>query len=205
MSEYKSNSNKSKALAKEKPPEKKVDKVVKGSVKVKKKNEISKFKDIFISEDARNVKSYIFMDVLIPAAKKAISDIVTNGIDMILYGETGRSKKNSVAGGISYRSYYDRKDEERRYGSTRQARTRYSYDELTFESRGEAEEILERMDELIATYDFVTVADYYDLAGVTCEYTDNKYGWKDIRGADIRRDRDGGYTIKLPSVRPIDD
>ena len=204
MEEYKPNSHKYKEEVKKSSEEKNITPVVKGKV-TRKKNNVRKLTDTFVNEDMHNVNSYIVFDVLIPAAKKAISDIVTNGIDMILYGETGRSKNNRVAGGISYRSYYDRKDEERRYGSTRQARTRYSYDELTFESRGEAEEILERMDELIATYDFVTVADYYDLAGVTCEYTDNKYGWKDIRGADIRRDRDGGYTIKLPSVRPIDD
>lgn len=58
-----------------------------------KKSEMQKFADVFISEDVNNVKSYIVMDVLVPAIKKAISDIVTNGIDMILYGETGKSKR----------------------------------------------------------------------------------------------------------------
>ena len=81
MEEYKSNSYKSKE---NKPPEKNVKKVVSGSAKVKKKSDLSKVKDAFISEDAHNVTSYILMDVLIPAVKKAVSDIVTNGIDMIL-------------------------------------------------------------------------------------------------------------------------
>lgn len=65
-----SNSHRSKELAAKNAQHKKVEKIVKGKVKTKKKSEISKFKDVFISEDAKDVKSYIIMDVLIPAAKK---------------------------------------------------------------------------------------------------------------------------------------
>lgn len=38
---------------------------------------------MFISEDAGNIKSYVVLDVLVPAIKKAIADIVTGGIDML--------------------------------------------------------------------------------------------------------------------------
>ena len=119
MEEYKPNSHKSKEEQQTAPPEKKVEKVVSGSVKSRKKSEIQKFADVFIQEDAQKVKSYILMDVLVPAVKKAISDIVTNGIDMILYGETGRTKKNGTASKVSYRSYYDKRDDRRDYGSSR--------------------------------------------------------------------------------------
>ena len=95
MSEYKSNSHRSKN---ENRDNKKVEKIVSGKARVKKKSGISKLKDNLISEDVDNVKSYAITDVLIPAAKKAISDIVTNGIDMILYGET------SVTSILSYLS-----------------------------------------------------------------------------------------------------
>ena len=196
--EYKSNSHKSKEV----DERKKVGKVVKGKVKTKKKSGITKFTDVFISEDVSSVKSYIIGEVLIPAMKKALSDIVTNGIDMILYGETGHSKKSSPVGGISYRNYYDRKDDDYRYGGSR-ARTGYSQDDILVDSRGEADEILERMDELIATYGVVSVADLYDLAGITCAYTDNKYGWTSIRNAEVRRVRDR-YVIKMPKAMPID-
>ena len=65
--------------------EKRVQKVVKDPAKTK-KNEVRKFADIFISEDISSVKNYIFMDVLVPAIKKAIYHIDTNGIQMFLYG-----------------------------------------------------------------------------------------------------------------------
>ena len=73
---------------------------------------------------------------------------------------------------------------------------------LLLESRGEAEDVLERMDELIATYQVVSVADFYDLVGVSGNYTDNKYGWTDIRNASVIRVRDG-YMIKLPKALPL--
>ena len=201
MEEYKPNSHKSKEEQQAARPEKKVEKVVSGSVKSRKKSEIQKFADVFIQEDAQKVKSYILMDVLVPAGKKAISDIVTNGIDMILYGETGRTKKNGTASKVSYRSYYDKRDDRRDYGSSR-TRTGYDYDDVILDNRGEAEEVLSRMDELIATYGLVSVADFYDLVGITGSYTDNKYGWTDIRNASVVRVRDG-YTIKLPRALPL--
>lgn len=201
MEDYKPNSHKSREEQQESMPEKKVEKVITGSVKSKKKNEIRKFADVFVSEDVNNVKSYIVFEVLVPAIKKAISDIVTNGIDMILYGEAGHTKKNSAASKVSYRSYYDKANDRRDYSPSR-SRTGYDFNDIILDNRGEAEDVLSRMDELISTYGLVSVADFYDLVGVTCNYTDNKYGWTDIRSASIIRVRDG-YMIKLPKALPL--
>ena len=88
--EYKPNSNRFKESQRKednKQELKRIEKVVAGPVKTRKKSKFSKFTEEFISEDAKNVKSYVFGEVLIPAIKKAISDIVTDGIDIILYGE----------------------------------------------------------------------------------------------------------------------
>jgi len=202
MEEYKPNSHKYKEDQNRSAPEKKVEKVIAGTVKSKKKSEIRKFTDVFISEDIDNVKSYILLDVLIPAIKKAISDIVTNGIDMILYGETGKTKSNSTASKVSYRSYYDGRNGRRDYSAIR-TKISYNYDDIIFDNRGEAEDVLSRMDELISTYGLVSVADLYDLVGVTGNYTDNKYGWTDIRSASVIRVRDG-YMLKLPKALPLD-
>lgn len=203
MPEYKPNSHRSKAEEKNLPAEKKVEKVVSGKVTTK-KNPGRKLKDTFISDEIHNVKDYIFLDVLIPAAKKAISDIVTNGIDMILYGETGHTKKKSGASTVSYRSYYDRRDDRDRYSSSSRSRVGYDFDDIVLESRAEAEEVIQRMDELIETYGIVSVADMYDLVGLTCNYTDNKYGWTNIRNAEAVRLRDGGWVIKMPKALPIE-
>lgn len=198
--EYKPNSHKFREGQTEALTDKKIQKVVHGKVKTKPKSGMSKITDVFISEDAANVKSYIVMDVLVPAVKKAISDIVRDGIDMILYGES-RGRRNSTSSSyVSYRDY-SRSDDRDRFRDSR-TRSGYNHDDIILESRGEAEEVLTRMDELIDTYGVVSVADLYDLIGKSCEYTDNKYGWTNIRNAEPIRVRDG-YMLKLPKALPI--
>lgn len=118
---------------------------------------------------------------------------------MILYGESGSNKKRSNSSYVSYRDYSDRRDDRHRDNRTR---TGYGYDDLILDTRGEAEEVLSRMDELIETYGVATVADLYDLVGKSCNYTDNKYGWTNIRNSEAVRVRDG-YLLKLPKALPI--
>lgn len=207
MEQYGGNSHKmkdeQKALPEKSSEEKKVGKVISGSAKSKKKGEMQKFADVFISEDVGNVKSYIFMEVLVPAVKKAISDIVTNGVDMILYGET-RQKKNTTTK-VSYGKYYGNSGEQEcRSSSYRQSgRNGFDYDEIIFETRGDAESVLDAMNEIISQYGVVSVGDLYDLADVSTDnFAVNKYGWTDIAGCKAVRVRDG-YVLKLPKAYPL--
>lgn len=199
MEKYESNSHKSKA----EQQKKKVEKVVAGTVRTKKKSEIKKFADIFVAEDMSSVKSYIFEDVLIPTIKRTISDIITNGLDILLYGEAGRTKKHSSASKISYRSYYERENDRRRDYTAARIRNGYEFEDVILDSRGEAEEVLSRMDELVSTYNIVSVADFYELVGISGNYTDNKYGWTETRNMAVVRVRDG-YMIKMPKALPLD-
>lgn len=201
MENYAPNSHKARQERKELAETKKVEKIVKGKVKVKKKGEFGKLAGMFVSEDVQDVKTYVVMDVLIPTIKKTISDIIVDSVEMIL-GTGGRSKRSSRADKVSYTSYYDRKDRDRRDDRPSRA-SRYDLDDIVLDSRGEAEEVLARMDELIDVYKIVSVADLYDLLGETCDYTDNKYGWMNLRNAGVIRVRDG-YKLKLPKVLPID-
>ena len=182
--------------------EKKIKPVVSGAKR--KKNSTRKIKELFVSDEASNVKDYVFMDVLIPSIKKAVSDIIKDGIDMILYG--GRSNRNSnghnnVTDYVSYRSYYENKNQNIRPAVTRHS-TAYDYDDIIMSSRGEAMDMLESMCDIIDHYGIVSVADMYDLAQITSNYTDYKYGWTNLSNADIIR-ANGGWTLKLPKVTPI--
>lgn len=193
------NSHKARAEKKEVVEEKRAEKVVHGKVKTK-KNEVRKLTDIFISEDVANVKNYILLDVLVPSIKKAIYDIVVNSLDMSLFGSRGT--KRPSADRVSYRDYngVSRRDD-RGYGNPRST-AGYSYDDIIIETRGEAEAVLSRMDEIMEEYGIVRVADLFDLVGITGDYTDNKYGWTNIRNAEVVRVRDG-YKIKMPRAMPI--
>lgn len=200
---YPSNSHKSK-MQNNRPAEKNVEKVISGTAHTRKKSASRKLSDIFIKDDIENVGSYVVSDILIPSLKKLIVDVVTDGVNMIFYGETGGPRQKSTASKVSYQRYYDdRNRQPMQYSNIHRTRTGYEYEDIVLSSRGEAESVLERMNELVDMYGMVTVADMYDLVGVTGQYTDNAYGWTNVRNADIVRIRDG-YVIKLPKVMPID-
>ena len=202
--DYKPNSNRFKEEQK-RVEDKKVEKIISSPVITRKRSGIKRIKDDFISEDAKNIKSFIFGDVLLPAMKKAIHDIFTEGIDIILYGES-RGNRRSAADRVSYRSYYDSGYSNYGRYSTRQADRRpsmYEYDDIILNSRAEAEEVLDRLDELIAQYGLISVADLYDLVGISGDPTNNGYGWTSIRNAKVTRVREG-YMIEMPKPMPID-
>lgn len=200
MNDYKGNSHKSREVNSEETlVSKKVEQIATG--KARKKTEARKLADNFIAEDMHSVKEYILQEVLIPTAKKVISEVVTNSIDMLLYGEVKSKKRSQNDSRISYTKYYER---ERDYERGVRTRTRgYDYDDIILDTRREAEEVLDRMQDLIDSYDVVSVADLYDLVGITGSYTDNKYGWTQLRNADVQRVRDG-YLLKLPKALPFE-
>lgn len=200
INDYKSNSNASKN------EDRHVEKVVTGQVSTKKKSGITKFAGNLISDDAKNIKDYVFLDVLIPAFKKAISDIVTNGIDIILYGES-RGRNNRLPGDrVSYRSYGQYYDDARRTTTQRavQRPMSFSYSDLIFDSRQDAQAVLNQMNDILYSYGFVRVADLMESAGVTGNpYTDNSYGWNSLNTAEVMITRDG-WIIKLPRPIPVE-
>lgn len=186
-----------------------VKKVVSGEVTQKKKPWWKRAKESFTGDDTRTVGSYIWFDILIPAFKDAVSDAVSQGVDRKLFGEArsrGRRGHNSVGGvfasGVSQVAY------NRMAGSTlrpdprqqtvNRGRVRHrDLEEIYLGTRAEASAVLDQMIEIIANYDWVSVADLFEMLGVTGEYTDEKFGWDDLRGADVQRTADG-YLLILP-------
>lgn len=202
MDEYKNKSNSFKSRSKKKLDEepKKVEKIIKGEVTRRKRSEVRRLADIFLPEDVESVKKHIFYDVVIPSIKKIISDTV----DTYLYGESNSSKKSSTISKLSYNKNFDvGTGFNKSYGNVRALQNSYLFDDIILKNRGDAEAALEHMDELIDNYGFATVADLNELLGITGSYTDNNWGWEDIRSARTVRVRDG-YMLKLPKAKPID-
>lgn len=157
--DYTPNSNKFKAEQKEASVErKKVDKVISGTAK-RKPDTARKFTNLFAPGDMSSIKEYLIMDVIVPATKKMISEIVRNGIDMLMYGESGRGKTyTGNSDKVSYRSYYGSNDSNRNNTSNR-TRSVFDYDNVVIPTRQEAEEVIRRMDEIVEIYGMVSVAD----------------------------------------------
>ncbi|MDO4549598.1 MAG: hypothetical protein Q4D04_16030 [Clostridia bacterium] len=201
MSDYPSNSNRAREQATE-SPQRRAEKVVSGTVTQRKKSGLNMLGSAFIANDMKDVKDYILQDVLIPTVKRAFFDIVCNGTGMLL-GERNPRRGGGRADEVSYRSYYDRNNGRRSGGDNNtRARSNYSYKDLIFYDRGDAEVVLERMYEILERYDAVSVGDLFDLAGETSVYTDNKYGWTNLDDAYVKPVTNG-YIIQLPRATTL--
>ncbi len=177
------------------------------NVVVKKESESKHLGKKFFSEDAKTVGNYVAESVIIPSLQKLVSDIIKGGIDYLIYGSKG-SRSQTGIGTISYGSYYNRSgyvNPSPVYSNPMISNkpTLYSVNDIVIADRGEAEEVLLRMKESIISYGMVSVGDFYDLVGQRANFTDQKWGWFDLRTADIIR-VDGGFCIRFPKVQPIE-
>ena len=178
--------------------------VVKGKVRAKKKSGLRKAADSLVEEPASNVFSYLISDVIVPAAKKTLSDVVQNGLDMFLYGETGSRDRNRNNRSATYVSYRDYSEDRNRPTTRRNLHDDYNFDDIVFDYRSDVEEVLNQLGDIIDTYGKATVADLYDLVDMSCAYTANRYGWTNLSAASVESVRDG-YILKMPIARLLRD
>lgn len=173
--------------------------VSKDSVVSTKKPMSKKFTETFLTEDSKDIKSWLLLDIIIPGIKNTILDILS----MMFFGETAsRSRKSSGSkkstSRFNYRSCYDDDDDRERI---RRRRKYYSDDRVDFrnivlKNRSDAEEIVDELRKRIHDYDSVSVADLLDLVDIPGRYTDNNWGWDDERDIGIRR-ISSGYLIDV--------
>lgn len=198
MADLKPNSHRYRAEQKDESVEReKRQKVVSGKVTTK-KNQVRKFADVFLAEDIGSVKDHVLMEILVPAISNTILDIITNAANMVFGKYSGNKKRNGSR--VSYSRYSDPRDNRR---SETRSQSRFDYEDIVFESFGEAEVVLDEMDNLIERFHEVTIADLYDLAGLSAPFTANRYGWENIASAKPMR-VSGGYALKLPRPRLLD-
>lgn len=75
----------------------------------------------------------------------------------------------------------------------------FTFDDVVIDNEKDAKEVLDIMHGCLRKYGVVTVADLYELVGITPNFKDNKYGWKrnGLREASVTRTM-AGYLINLP-------
>ena len=143
--DYRSNSIKSKTTDTIEAPPKKVEAVVSG-VKTKEKTGFQKFMSRFVSDDMDDIGNYILSDVLIPAGKKLIVDVV----DSLVYpgGRDRRERGGYGPNVVSFRNYRKEQEENNRVRRSSYTQSVLDYDSLIFNSRLEAETVLAKMMEI---------------------------------------------------------
>lgn len=208
MAAISGNSHKDRETAKDTTPEREpIEKMIEGKVISRKQPIWKRFTRSMIADDVGNVGEYILTDVVIPATKNLIVDMVGQSIERVLFGTSrGRVRRSplgmSLRDQVNYSGRYSGDREPTRRPMSREARARHDFNEIVLENRTEAIEVLEAMVARIVRYGAVTVADLYDFVGTTGSFADQRWGWSDLTTADVRQ-VPGGFLLDLPAPEPI--
>lgn len=177
---------------------------------------------MFGRDKMHNIGDYITHEVVVPTFKEMISTSLHTGIDMVLHRDGTRHRGawnqptyhrsgTTYYGGRNYTTYnqpttyFQSPRTQATQQSTRYAQQHAPTDDLAdiqdrvVNNREALVAILENLRDEIAIYKYVTLADYYDLAGLPSVFTDQQVGWRDLSGASIRPVR-GGWILDLPPV-----
>jgi hypothetical protein len=199
MEEFPPNSKKVKA--REREP---VQRVTSTSAVRRKKPLGKQFSRTFFSGNARTAWDYSITNVMIPMIQDTFIEFVQSGIERLIRGEhRSRRPGQSYYGHVNYAGYrQQRQPQDDRPPMPRMlpraAKTRQIFDEIIIPSRQEAEEVIDRLYDLISKYESATVADLYELTGLNSSHVDHTWGWTSLRGASVGRVRGGGYLLDLP-------
>lgn len=193
---------------------KSLDKVVGEQPKKIKRSLVGRLvKGVLGPEGLPGIGQYVSEEIIVPAIKNIIVDAVTSGINMVMYGGSKSNQAPRTYGGSRYTNYGTSHRPSTNYTSrytsqqpqpVQQRGVRQGVEEYIIENREDAAHVLTTLIEQADRYGTVSLADYYDLIGVTSNYTDNNYGWSldAISHSSIRPVR-GGHVIKFPPVEVI--
>lgn len=166
-----------------------------------KKSKWQEFASAFFEEDIEDVKGYIFKDVFV----KGVKDIIFEAFRAFWYpGGGGGRKGNGVRKAhTSYDRYYA--EDSIPYRPIHRASPKtsnFSVNNIVFDTRKEAQDVLDEMIDYLMKYEKVSVSRLYDFCGITPPISSNKYGWFNLSGSETVT-VEGGYGLRLPDPQPI--
>lgn len=186
-------------------PKEPVQKIIEGKVVTRKVPWYKKWAKNLVADDAQSIGDFVMQEMILPGVRNLIRDAVVGGVDRTLYGTSKARGRSTLGERPGLRTRYDRMSEDRgepRRMMSREDRARHDFDAVVLSSREEAIEVVEALIDRVQRYGSASVADMYDLVGVTGSYADRSYGWTDLRSADVRQTR-GGYLLDLPRPEPL--
>lgn len=181
--------------------------------KVRTLNTTEQKKKGFFASDMKTVLSSIVDDFVEPIVKNMVVDGLTNGINLLIFGDAkkreGPSLPFKLNNGIPYTSQNGSPTIYNGYSFTSPQNIRslnfnagrFQYETVQLASREEAEYAAAELNKAIADYGFVSVSDYNTLLGISGSPTDYNYGWNTLQGASITETVQGGCILNLP--RPV--
>lgn len=178
------------------------------------------------------IRKRTIVDILIDRASEASSDLIRNEIipgikDLaldathgLIDGVFGSSTRGGSRHGrrrsvttrdvaardadikVDYKSISNSKKTVSKRTISEMARANHEFDEILFESRHEAQDVIDRLRARLDKYGSVTVDALYQIMSVDPTFRDSTWGWDSLDGAHVRRFR-GSYVLDLPDPTPL--
>lgn len=138
-------------------PKKQLKKVTTGKVTIKQESEIQKLAHNFLAEDLQTIREKLWTDYILPGIK----NMVCSAVNIALFG-VDRSRTNT--GGYSqqrnsYSSYYANANQSRPPQNNYRP-NRLDWQNITFDSYADANDVLNEMGHALHEYGQVTIADF---------------------------------------------
>lgn len=191
---------------------------------IKKKSIGRQFLSSLITSDIEIIGEHLG-DIFIGAIQDTAIDVGCTFITMLFGGGSNRNPSarrwNSSYSGwnnqsrTNYGTIYRTSDTGIFKGSERKSyeeptsgpwyrRSSMDYMDIPFDTRPDAEKVLDAMRDILDQYPSVSVADFYDLVGYNYgnNYTCNNYGWTDLSNVTVTWSR-GAWYIALPRASVI--
>ena len=178
--------------------------VIQGTAIERKEPLRKKFLQAYAGDSAQSVGQYLVMDVIVPSTKNMISDMVTQGINRLLFGGS-RPVQNGIRSNVggSYGRFFNGGGGQSQQHQAQQNQPQVhqvkqeGFGEIILQSRSDAEIVIDSLRELIEAYGNAKVANLYSLIGKSGEFTDQSIGWTNLSRAGVLQIREG-YLLDLP-------
>lgn len=165
----------------------------------------SSITELLVKQDLKSAADFAFRNVAIPKMQSLIVDAATSIIRGIFLGENAAMAPTSTR---SFGSHVDYQGKFRsgasRTKASQVASSGFKYDIIEFDSFGEAQLVLDKLDEILSDQGVVTVADMFECADLSCPWTYTYYGWTNLSSAKIVTDGEV-YRIKMPMTKRIEE
>ena len=152
-----------------------------------------------VSDSLSVVWSYIWADVLIPALKDMLFEGVTEGANHLIYREGMGPRGSSIRKRRGHTNY----NAASKPTFSKRDRKRMTVSNIVCYTRAEDQDILKDLHAAIEKYEVLSVAEFYDAAGITSSFADENWGWYSLRGAAVVHSG-LGYALRLPDPEPLD-
>lgn len=216
MTDYQNNSHKAKEGAKP-SEEKKIERITTSEVVMRKIGPWAKLKRILMEIDVPGLVNFAIHEHVIPKSRNMLYDIIVGSAGRTIYKDTYRADGSRLPSSIlgaaqrgltTYTPYNQASLPSQRYADPRgmpqlpTARVSVDARGYTIVSQDEAERVLTTLAAVIDRWEVVTVADLHEMIGLDFTPIENRWGWRDVRNAQISQRRDG-WLLEMPPPQEI--